>query len=149
MSNMYEQFETDENLETAGIWLDYGDFRVRIARSGGANKKYSSLLEAKSKPYRRAIQTGIISEDRIRAILYEVFASAVILDWQIADGKESDGSTKWVQGISKKGGGTLPFSTENVLLTFKNLPALFTDIQSQAESITLFRAEELEADAKN
>ena len=30
--SMYKQFSTDTNLEKAGIDLDYGDFKVKIAR---------------------------------------------------------------------------------------------------------------------
>ena len=42
MNTMFDQFETDPVLESEGIWIDYGAFRVKIARAGGANKKYLS-----------------------------------------------------------------------------------------------------------
>lgn len=147
--SMYEQFETDPNLETAGIWIDYGDFRVQLARAGGANKKYLSYAEAKTKPFRRAIQAGTMPEERSRALLYDIYAKTVILDWQVADGEDKDGSTKWKKGIHKKGGGLLEVTPENIVLTFKNLPSLFMDLQQSAESIALFRKEEMEADGKN
>lgn len=146
---MYSQFETDENLETSGIWIDYGEFRVKIARAGGSNKKYLSITEAKTKPLRRAIQAGTLSEERSRALLYEIYAKAVILSWEVAEGKDKDGGNKWKSGIHKKGGGILEFNQENVIQTFENLPALFLDIQSAAESISLFRREEMVEDSKN
>ena len=66
--SMYEEFETDPNLETGGIWIDYGSFRVQIARAGGANKKYLSYAETKTKPFRRAIQAGTMTEERSRGL---------------------------------------------------------------------------------
>lgn len=149
MSSMYDQFETDANLETAGIWIDYGDFRVQIARAGGANKKYLSYAEAKTKPFRRAIQAGTMPEDRSRALLYDIYAKTVVLNWQISDGENKDGTTKWKNGIHAKDGSVLEVTPENVMLTFRNLPALFVDLQSAAEGVALFRKEEMEADGKN
>jgi len=149
MSNMFDQFETDPVLETEGIWIDYGNFRVQIARAGGANKKYLSYAEAKTKPFRRAIAAGTMPEERSRALLYDIYAKTVILNWQIADGEEKDGNTKWKNGIHKKGGGILEVTPENIALTFKLLPSLFMDLQQSAEGISLFRKEEMEADAKN
>lgn len=147
--SMYEQFETDPVLESEGIWIDYGDFRVQIGRAGGANKKYLSYAEAKTKPFRRAISAGTIPEERSRALLYDIYAKTVVFNWQVADGVEKDGTTKWKNGIHKKGGGLLEVTPENIMLTFKNLPAIFMDLQQAAEGIGLFRKEEMEADAKN
>lgn len=149
MGNMYDQFETDADLEVNGIWIDYGDFRVKIARAGGANKKYLSYAEKKTKPFRRAIQNGTMPEERSKPLLFDIYAKTIVLDWEIADGEEKDGTTKWKQGIHKKGGGTLPFTPENVLLTFKQLEAIFFDLQQVAEGISLFRKEEMEEDGKN
>ena len=41
--NMYEAFETDGALETAGVWFDYGSFRILCAHAGNGNKKYLKL----------------------------------------------------------------------------------------------------------
>lgn len=147
--SMFEQFETDPVLESEGIWIDYGDFRVQIGRAGGANKKYLSYAEAKTKPFRRAIQAGTMPEDRSRALLYDIYAKTVIFNWQVSDGEDKDGNTKWKNGIHKKGGGILEVTPENIMLTFKLLPAVFIDLQQAAEGIGLFRKEEMEADAKN
>lgn len=147
--SMYDQFETDPILESEGIWIDYGDFRVQIGRAGGANKRYLSYAEAKTKPFRRAIQAGTMPEERSKALLYDIYAKTIILNWQVNDGVEKDGTTKWKNGIHKKGGGLLEVTPDNIVLTFKNLPALFLDLQQSAESISLFRKEEMEADAKN
>lgn len=147
--SMFDQFETDTFLESDGIWIDYGEFRVLVARAGGANKRYLSYAENKTKPFRRAIQAGTMPEERSKALLYDIYAKTIVLDWQIADGEDKDGLTKWKKGIHKKGGGVLDVTPDNIVLTFKLLPALFLDLQQSAESIALFRKEEMEADAKN
>ena len=143
--SMFELFETNPALETEGVWIDYGDFRVKVGRAGGANKKYLSFAELKTKPFRRAIQAGTMPEERSRTLIYEIYARTVILDWQVINGEEG----KWKSGIPKKDGGSVDFTEENVINTFKQLPALFTDIQQCAEGISLFRKEEMEADSKN
>ena len=146
---MYDQFETDTSLETQGIWIDYGDFRVLIARAGGSNKRYLSYTETKTKPFRRAIQAGTMTEERSRSLLYDIYAKTIILDWQISEGVDDEGNTIWKKGIHAKDGGILEVNVENVMQTFRNLPSLFQDLQQAAEGISLFRKEEMEADAKN
>ena len=149
MSDMFEQFETDSVLEAEGVWVDYGAFRVQLARAGGANKKYLAYAEAKTKPLRRAIAAQTMTEEQSRALLYDIYAKTVVLNWQIENGVDEEGRTIWKNGIHKKGGGNLEVSHENIVATFKLLPALFTDLQQAAEGIGLFRKEEMEADSKN
>ena len=149
MANMYEQFTTDEKLETEGIWLDYGEFRVKIAHAGGANKKYLTYSEMKTRPVRQAIRTGTMHEKRSEAMLFDIYAETIILDWEILKSTNADGEPTWEQGIHKKGGGKMPFNKGNVLKTFNALPRLFFDIQQSAQSIALFRQETMEEDSKN
>jgi hypothetical protein len=145
---MYAQFKTDENLETKGIVLDYGDFRVTIARAGGANKRFERVLDAKAKPFRRALQTETMDPGKADAIMQETFAEAVILNWET---RSIDGpNAVWNVGIENPDGGELlPFNKENVLATFKLLPDLYKDIQEQAQKSALFRQSIRETEAKN
>jgi len=153
---MFTQFETDKSLEESGVWLDYGEYRVLVAHAGGANKKYLSYAEAKTKPFRRLIQNGQMEVKKSEELLHDIFATAIVKDWEIAETKKDggiienkDGRTKWKKGIHKKGGGTLEPTKANVMLTFKLLPKLFFDIQQAAEGIALFRVEDMEDDSKN
>lgn len=141
--SMYEQFKTSDNLEVKGIHLDYGGFRVTIARAGGANKRFAKIADAKSKPYRRAIQTETLDADVSMRLLREVYAEAVVVNWEV---KQED---KWVQGIEGPDGKVLPFNRGNILKTFEALPDLFMDIQSQATKVGLYRETMLEEDSKN
>lgn len=141
---MYQQFATSEHFETKGIEIDYGTFRVTIARAGGANKKFARLLEAKTKPFRRAIQTEMMDNDRAGVLLMEVYAESVILNWET----KVDG--KFKVGIEAKDSGKLmPFTSENVMATLRNLPNLFSDIQVQATREALYREEIREDDTGN
>ncbi len=141
---MYNQFATSPEFERRGIEIDYGNFRVTVARAGGANKNFARLLEAKTKPFRRAIQTEMMDNDRAGELLMEVYAESVILKWET----KVDG--KFKVGIEPKDGGKLlPFCAENVMITLRNLPNLFADIQVQATREALYREELREDDTGN
>lgn len=143
--SMYTQFKTDVQLEQKGIIIDYGDFRVTVARAGGGNKKFARALEAKTKPLRRAIQTETLSNERGDEVLQEVYAEAVVLLWET----KVDG--KWQKGIENpvEGGKLLPFSAANVLATFKALPEIFADLREQAARMVLFRQDLMDNDQGN
>lgn len=140
---LYQQFKTDGGLEKNGIVLDYGDFRVTIARAGGANKRFARSLEARTRPYRRAIQTETMDPERAVELLREVYAESVILRW------ETQVEGEWKSGIEAPDGTLQPFSKENVLRTLNDLPDLFQDIQDQASKAALFRETLREDDAGN
>ena len=138
--NLFKQFKTDENLEISGINLNYGDnskgkpILIKIARAGGANKKYSKVLAELSRPHRRAIQTETLAPEKSDALLRKAFAKAVVLGWEnVEDGDEK----------------AIPYSEEAVEQLFKDLPDLFADVREQANSASLFRADIIETTAKN
>lgn len=142
--SLYDTFRTDPELEQKGVVIDYGDFRVTVARAGGANRRYAKVLETMMKPYRRAMELGVMKEEKAREVLGEVYASAIVLNW------ETKRSGLWVQGIeSKNGDEILPFTKENVAKVFQDLPDLFSDIRSQADKAQLFRQVALEQEAGN
>ena len=146
------QFATDHSLETTGIIIDYGTDRVKIARAGGANKAFVRLLDIKTKPFRRAIAVGAFDNEHSLLIMREIYAEAVILDWEHNTGTLTE--PKWEKGIDPKdagmtGKGLLPVTVENVMKVFINLPDLFMDLQQQAQAGALFRTEINEADLGN
>lgn len=141
---LYDQFQTDENMEREGVLLDYGDFKIRIAYAGGANKKYLNYAEVKLKPLSRGIKAGTISNERANAVMLDIFARTVVLDWFTRKEKEN-----FVQGIEGPDGDILPFNEDNVKMTLTALPKLFADIQDQANQMSNFRQEVLEDEAKN
>lgn len=145
---MYDNFATDRKLEVEGTWTNYGDFRVKIAHTGGANKAYLTQGEQRMKPFRRAIDSGSFPRERMEAILIELYADTIIKGWETNVGEP--GEEKWQEGIENPDGGDLlPFNRANVVMTLKNLPALFYDIKEVADSIAAYRQMDLRAEAGN
>ena len=138
--SLYKQFATDKNVERDGVVLSYGknsknkDINIRIARAGGANIRYTKLLEAAIKPYRRQLQNEIMDNGVAEDIARRVYAQSVVLGWE---------------GVEDENGNDMEFTVENCMKLFKDLPDLWADIQSQATRAALFRQDILEADAKN
>lgn len=149
MAGPYELFKNDENLETKGVELDYGDFRITVARAGGTNKKFPKTFEAKTRPYRRAIAAGTLDPEVDRKVMAEVYADSVVLGWA-RNVKNEDGSVTVKNGvIPGPDGEDIPFTKANVIKLFMDLPDLFADVVEQAGKIGLFREDEKEVDAKN
>lgn len=136
MAGPYSQYNTDQTLELDGVWLNYGDFRVRVARAGGANQKYQAELAAAMRPYRRQVNSGNMDESVARRILLEVFCRTVILDWD----SEEFGAGK----IPGPEGEPLPFNQHNVQQVMTDLPDLFDDLRQASQEVANFRAEEIE-----
>lgn len=131
----YALFGTDEDVEKDGLWLDYSSkFRIKIARAGGSNRKFSQLLDAKLKPYKRLIDMDKMDEEVLKNVLIDVFASTVVLDWK---------------GVTDRAGKAMAFNKENVIKLFNDLPDLFADVRKSAMNASLFRKELAEAEAGN
>ncbi len=145
MPKMYEQFKTDDQFERDGVFLDYDNFRVKVARAGGANKNYTRQLEMRTKPYRRAIQTDTFTNDMARKILLEVYIGTVIREWEVHDEETGE----WVRGIHSPEGEVLPVTKDNIKKALEDLPDLFDDIQDGATKVSLFKETILEEEAGN
>ena len=148
--SMYDQLQTDPSLETKGVEIDYGSFRVTLARAGGANKKYEKLLDIRSKPHRRAMKTETMDNDVALGIMREVYADAIILHWET---KNSKG--EWDVGIEakpKKSGDPLkmvPFNRDNSVQAMIDLPELLTWFKEDAEKLALYLVQHQEEDTGN
>jgi len=133
--SMYQQFKTNEADEKNGVWIDYGEFRVRIARAGGANKDFQKALERLARPFRRAIATDSLPAEKAEEMLRAAYAKAVIRAWET----KVDG--EFMPGIeSPEGGDLLEPNEENILATLQALPDLYADLKDQAGSWALFKS---------
>jgi hypothetical protein len=132
--SVYSAFKTDKTLEEAGIWLNYGDFKIKIARAGGGNKRFENSCKNRLKGYERALQIGALSNDKANELMQEIYAESVILDWE---------------GVEDEQGNQLEFNKANVVKVLKDLPELFKDIEENSKKIALFRQDVLEKDSKN
>lgn len=151
----YGSFRSDTAAEQEGVELDYGPFRVTIARAGGANKSYERILEALTKPYRRAIQLETLDHRVSELIMKEAMAKAIVLNWEVlvdAEGVPDPDGTDWEQGLEDPDTGKLlEFNWENVLkvLQHKEIQNLYNDlrVQSGKEALFLQARQETEGNA--
>lgn len=133
-STPWDQFETSASLEQEGVWLDFGSYRVKVARAGGANKRYTALIDVRMRPHRRQIEKGTLGEEFGKKLIMDCFAETVVLDWEGM--VDSDRVTP------------LPFSADNVKMIFTALPNFYEEIMAACTDIANFRSESLEQDAK-
>ncbi len=131
---LYEIFETDCDLETKGLILKYGEIEVTIARAGGANRKFASVMEQKMRPYRSSINTGTMEETLAQKLLAEAYSESVILGWK---------------GVKGRDGKAIPFNKTNVVKVLLDLPDFFNDIREQSERVANFTVGEASVDAKS
>lgn len=145
--SMYQMFSTDPDLEKNGVVVDYGTFRLTLARAGGANKAFQRCLEAESAPFRRAIQSGTMDPARAEHMLRTVYSKTIVKLWEVQRGN------KWVPGLDDPEGGDkpLPFNEKNVIAALSNprLHDLWEDVRDQSGKMLLYRSALLEADAGN
>lgn len=133
--SIYELFERDEDMETKGIWQNFGVYgRFLIARAGGSNSRFSSMLSKVMEPYQRQIQKNMLEESVANDLLIKVFAKTVILGWD---------------GVTGKDGNELKYSYEACVKLITDLPDFFLDMREEAMRISNFRKIDLEDDGKN
>lgn len=126
-TNLDAMFKTNEELETKGIKLQFGeDIFFTVKRFGGKNSPaIAKKLAEYYKPHARAIELGYFPKDKEEEILMKIFIESSMIDWEgvVIEDKEAD------------------FNTENAIKLFKALPDLFVQVQNEAEKIDNFREE--------
>lgn len=139
-------FKTNANLEVSGVVIDYGPnddlpagpegkppIQFRIARAGGANQAHNKALTQLTKPHRRAIQLGQLTNDLAKNIDRQAWLDSCLLGWNNVT----------------LGGEPLEFNRENAERLFTALPDLYADLREQSNNMALFREDVLEADLGN
>lgn len=127
-------FQTDTMLESKGVMLDYGDYKITIARAGMGNRKFRGLLATAQKKHRHKIDNDLLDDSINDALMIEIYANSVILGWANVTGPD---------------GRPLAFNRENVIKLMTDLPDMFADIQDQANDASNFRAKDLSDAEKN
>lgn len=132
-------FKPSGKLEQEGIWLDYGDFRIKITRAGATNDRFKKLMEAKMKPHRRAMANDTMDNKVADRVTREVWAESIVLGWDSALGPNV---------IPYQGAG-FPFNVDNCIKLFTDLPDLFIDVREQSMKMGLFLEDTADADTGN
>lgn len=140
--NPYAHFDTDQNAEASGVWVNYGEFRVLLARAGGSNEDYNNAFDRKARALRR---TGVPGTKRLELIALELLAESCVKKWEI-----KDETGKWASGIYMPDTGKVePFSVQKVKDLFNQFPELAKALLAEANSVELYNAEGLEEEAGN
>lgn len=143
MNALFSQFKTDPRLEREGVSVEYltGDEEAdktpptfMVARAGGANIAYDNMLDQRLKPLRRRLQADNVSNKEIEKITKEVFIETVLKGWK---------------NVKDESGNVIEFSKVAAAELFTALPELYEDLRRQSNTISLFRADAVEAIAKN
>lgn len=141
--SIYGSFLTNKNEEERGKWHEFGAVRIRIARAGGGNKRFSKLLEAKTRPYQRAIKTETMDNAVAERIMREVFAETIITGWQTKTADAFEDVVLFMDGT------TAPTTPQSVVRALEEIPELFTEIQDIAGKVSAFRDAQIEGNAGN
>lgn len=139
--SLYSQYATNQTKESTGATIEVGvnddDNSVIsfvVARMGGANKAYQKALEEATRPYRRQIQQGTLSESISEDILKRVFCKTILKGWS---------------NVRDQFNEVLPFNQDTAYKLMTELPELYRELSEQASDIALFRDEQLKEEAKN
>lgn len=141
-------FRTDKALEVEGVEIavDMNEhnnepIKIRIARMGRSNKRYSKRLEEVTQPHQSAIANETLDNDLGAKLLREVFVDTVLLSWSNLPKSELTGDPKDTD--------ELPFNRENALALFAELPDVYDDWEARAKKAANFREVARKANAKN
>lgn len=144
--NVFELFETNDDFEKNGKWMDFGSFRVLLARSGGNNSTWYKEVQKELKKAGKATWEAL-GEDEADDIIKSIYANAIIKNHQI---KDADGN--WVQGVYIKEDDEIKvvdFTPDNMKLCLKQLPEYFKRLREWSDDYKTFRTYELKDKEKN
>jgi len=113
--SVYDQYETDAQVEVEGIWHQFEGFGLRLARAGGSNANYLAAIAKRAENLRGKSRADLAKS----GIMQEVYADAVITE---IEGTEF--TTR--EGVIPEPG------SDEVAQILKDLPELFQEIQGLA-----------------
>lgn len=119
MLDVFAEYATKENLENDGTWMDVGDAKFLIARTG--NKKYVRKLSKAVDRHKKLLDRKDDAADKLSdEIMISVIADTILLDWQ---------------GVAFKGE-ILPYTSENArtLLAIKDFRRQIVELADDFEA---------------
>lgn len=146
--SLRKTFKTDKALETEGVEIAVGinehndrPINIRIARMSRTNKKYAKALDTASRPHSASIQNETLDEGIAQKMMQTVFVNTILLGWSNLPKSELTGNDEDTD--------ELPFTRENALALFEELPDLYTDWEKRANRSATFREIERDVSAGN
>lgn len=148
--SLTKSYKLDERKEIEGIEIkmpanDDGTVPTFvIARSGGrTNKRYQKAIERATRPVQTQIRTKTLDNAVADGLFMTAFIEGSMVTWK--DVLMSDVTGEATEDPNQKA----EFNATNATMLFSRLPELYTDLQTQANDIALFREDVLEGASKN
>lgn len=138
MSSISKLFATDADKEVNGVVVEYravgGSIKVRISRAAGErNIEFAKCLQAKTKPYARAIANECMPPEVMKQVMAEAVAEKIVMEW---DNKDDDGAD-------------IPCTPANVLKEFEESPDFLLFVIQEAQKLANFRKQYVDDAVKN
>jgi hypothetical protein len=124
MANLYELYETDNELEKKGICLQFGEAKFYVKRAGGANEDFDKKFEEKTRSVSNRLQLQALSEEQSSRLMQEVYFESVMINWE---------------GVTDRKGNPLPYNRENFLTLMRDLPVVWRALRTEAANHENFR----------
>jgi hypothetical protein len=141
-------YKTDAKAEAEGVEIvvDMNEHNnepivVVLSRMGQSNKAYTAALEERTRPHTAAIQNETLDNELGRKIMRDVFVDTVLKGWKNLPKSELTGDPKDTDD--------LPFSRENAIALFDELPDFYDVCETHAKKAANFRNATRAKNAKN
>lgn len=141
-------YKTDVSKEVEGVEIpvDMNEHNkepiyISVSRMGQTNKAYTKALEERTRVHSAAIQNETLDNELGRQIMRDVFVDTVLKGWRNLPKSELTGNAEDTD--------ELPFSRENAIALFDELPDFYDVCEGHARKASNFRAAAKAKAAKN
>lgn len=128
-------YTTDPEIEKNGIdvFFPKEKFYITIRRSGGANTEFKNKMAEALKNAQSNVGKKELSEKEEDYIIFELFASTVVLGWRnLLDDKGKD----------------IPFSVKNCIDLFVQSEEIYSHLSKSSNNLENFRHKEVKESGK-
>lgn len=136
MSNLSKALKTSEDAELNGIEVELGGVVFCLRRAGGRNIKFAARLEELTRPYRTAIERGIVDGPVLTKLTQQAWTETCV-------------NFSRCSGLMDDKGEAIPFNYDTVKAEFDDAPEAFDILFEQSRKAGNFFERDREADGKN
>lgn len=147
MSSLSKQYKVDPKKVETGHFYQAGEtssgepIGFYLSHMAPTNIKFEQALTEATRPFKKQIKAGTLSEAKSKHITMDVFIETILLGWKNVSLADVTGNESEV--------GMAGFNADNAKSLFKNLPDLYQELLVESADINNFLQEQLKAEAKN
>ncbi len=138
--SLYKTFKTNTALEVGGKWFEINPANddgskpgFLLARRSSKNTKFSAAMERVVRQHKGDIDRGTMDPETSQKVLVETFVDTVLKDWR---------------NVFDEDDKLMPFTRDNALKLFADLPDLFTTLQEVSGNLVNYQDKLIEAAGK-